>query len=573
MIVPVGAKGGFVVKRPPTTGDREAFLAEGIACYQLLMRGLLDVTDNQGTKSAKPPADVIRHDGDDTYLVVAADKGTATFSDIANGMSRDYGFWLDDAFASGGSVGYDHKKMGITAKGAWESVKRHFREIGLDTQRQDFTVVGIGDMAGDVFGNGMMLSKHIKLLAAFNHIHIFVDPNPGDPAKSLIERKRLFRKPRSAWTDYDANLISKGGGVFARSAQSIAISTQMKQAFGITAAAMAPNDLIRAMLGAEVDLLWVGGIGTYVKASDERDAEVGDRANDPLRLNGADLRCKVVGEGGNLGFTQRGRIEFAEAGGRINTDAVDNSAGVDCSDHEVNIKILFGQIMAKGGLTMARRDKVLASMTDEVSDLVLRDNYLQTQTVTAMAHRAPALLEPQARFMRELERDNRLDRELEFLPDDEEIAERAAAVAGLSRPEISVVMAYAKNTLYEALLDSDLPDQPFLAGVLRDYFPTPIRKTYDAAIKAHRLRREIVATAVSNGMVNRVGATFVSQISQEGGFTEAAIARAYTVVVEAFALADLWAGVEALDNKVPAELQTVMLLEAADLAHNMALCS
>jgi len=571
VIVPFGAKGGFVVKRPPTTVGREAFLAEGIACYQMLMRGLLDVTDNQAARGVKPPAQVTRHDGDDTYLVVAADKGTATFSDIANAMSRTYGFWLDDAFASGGSVGYDHKKMGITARGAWESVKRHFREIGVDTQREDFTVVGIGDMGGDVFGNGMILSKHIRLLGAFNHIHIFVDPDPANPAKSLTERKRLFRMPRSSWTDYETALISKGGGVFDRKAKSIAISPQMKQAFGIAASALAPNDLIRAMLGADVDLLWIGGIGTYVKASDERDGEVGDRANDALRLNGVDLRCKVVGEGGNLGFTQRGRIEFAEAGGRINTDAVDNSAGVDCSDHEVNIKILFGQIMAKGDLTMAQRDKVLASMTDEVADLVLRDNYLQSQTITAMELRAPALLEPQARFMRELERDGRLDRELEFLPDDEVIAERSAAVAGLLRPEISVVMAYAKNTLFEALLESDLPDQPYLEGVLRDYFPTPMRKKYDGAIKAHRLRREIVATAVSNGMINRVGATFVSQISQEGGFSEAAIARAYTVVVEAFALEDLWAGVEALDNKVPADLQTAMLLEAADLAYNMTL--
>ena len=571
VIVPVGAKGGFVVKRPPTTGGREAFLAEGIACYQLLMRGLLDVTDNQGTKSAKPPADVIRHDGDDTYLVVAADKGTATFSDIANGMSRDYGFWLDDAFASGGSVGYDHKKNG------------HYRQVGVGIGQTPFPRNWLGYSAPRFHrgrhrrhGRGRARQRHDAVQAhqavggVQPHPH-FCRPQSGRPGQILDRTQAAVQKAPVSLDRLRRQFdFQRRRRVCAISAIH-RLSTQMKQAFGITAAAMAPNDLIRAMLGAEVDLLWVGGIGTYVKASDERDAEVGDRANDPLRLNGADLRCKVVGEGGNLGFTQRGRIEFAEAGGRINTDAVDNSAGVDCSDHEVNIKILFGQIMAKGGLPMARRDKVLASMTDELSDLVLRDNYLQTQTVTAMAHRAPALLEPQARFMRELERDNRLDRELEFLPDDEEIAERAAAVAGLSRPEISVVMAYAKNTLYEALLDSDLPDQPFLAGVLRDYFPTPIRKTYDAAIKAHRLRREIVATAVSNGMVNRVGATFVSQISQEGGFTEAAIARAYTVVVEAFALADLWAGVEALDNKVPAELQMVMLLEAADLAHNMAL--
>ena len=571
VIVPIGAKGGFVVKRPPTSGGREAFLEEGIACYRLLMRGLLDLTDNQAAKGVDAPVQVIRHDSDDTYLVVAADKGTATFSDIANGMSRDYGFWLDDAFASGGSVGYDHKKMGITARGAWESVKRHFRELGVDTQSEEFTVVGIGDMGGDVFGNGMLLSRHIRLLGAFNHIHIFVDPDPMDPPKSLGERRRLFKMPRSNWTDYDPKLISKGGGVFERSAKSIPISPQMKIAFGISADKLPPNELIRAMLGAGIDLLWVGGIGTYVKARDERDAEVGDRANDALRLNGADLRCKVVGEGGNLGFTQRGRVEYAANGGRLNTDAVDNSAGVDCSDHEVNIKILFGQIMAAGNLTMQQRDKLLASMTDEVAALVLRDNYLQSQAITAMEFRRLALLEPQARFMRDLERNDQLDRAIEFLPDDEGIADRAAAAAGLFRPEISVVMAYAKNTLYQTLLESDLPDEPYLGEVLHNYFPGPMRDKFGKAIDAHRLRREIIATAISNGMVNRVGATFVSEIAQEGGFSQPDIARAYSVVVEVFALEDLWTGIEALDNKVPAELQTRMLLETADLAYSMIL--
>ena len=371
VIVPVGSKGGFVLKRPPAPGDREAFLAEGIECYRMLMRGMLDITDNQGPKNVKPPKDVVRHDDDDPYLVVAADKGTATFSDIANAMSQEFGFWLDDAFASGGSAGYDHKKMGITARGAWECVKRHFRELGRDIQKENFTVVGIGDMSGDVFGNGMLLSPCIQLVAAFNHIHIFVDPDPENPAAALQERKRLFGMPRSAWTDYDAKLISQGGGVFARSSKSIPISPEMKRRFGIAKDSLPPNDLLRALLGAEVDLLWVGGIGTYVKASDERNAEVGDRANDSLRLDGRQLRCNVVGEGGNLGFTQRGRIEFALRGGRLNTDAVDNSAGVDCSDHEVNIKILTGQALAAGDLTLPQRDKLLASMTDEVGGPVL----------------------------------------------------------------------------------------------------------------------------------------------------------------------------------------------------------
>ena len=569
VIVPVGAKGGFVLKRPPPPGDREAFLAEGVECYRMLMRGLLDITDNQGAKNVEPPADVVRHDSDDPYLVVAADKGTATFSDIANGMSRDYGFWLDDAFASGGSVGYDHKKMGITARGAWESVKRHFREIGLDTQSEAFSVVGIGDMAGDVFGNGMLLSPQIRLVGAFNHIHIFVDPDPADPAQSLRERQRLFDTPRSAWTDYDPTLISRGGGVFLRSAKSVPVSPQMKSRFGIDKDALAPNELIRALLGAEVDLLWVGGIGTYVKAADERNAEVGDRANDALRLNGRQLRCKVVGEGGNLGFTQRGRIEFARNGGRINTDAVDNSAGVDCSDHEVNIKILLGQAMAAGELTMAPRDKLLAAMTDEVATQVLRDNYLQTQAITAMQLQAAEKLDPQARFARELERAGKLDRALESLPDDETLAEREAAREGMFRPELSVLLAYAKNTLYQSLLESDVPDDPYFGRELELYFPSALRKRFAGQISRHRLRREIIATAIANSVVNRNGASFVSEVAQDGGFQAPDIARAYAVVRDVFRLRPLWEGIEALDNKVPADVQTRMLVEIEMLVRTM----
>ena len=570
VIVPVGAKGGFVVKRPPPSGDREAFLAEGIECYRMFMRGLLDITDNQGLKNVKPSRDVVLHD-DDPYLVVAADKGTATFSDIANAMSQEYGFWLDDAFASGGSAGYDHKKMGITARGAWESVKRHFRELGTDIQKENLTVVGIGDMSGYVFGNGMLLSPCIRLNAALNHMHIFVDPDPKNPAASLKERRRLFAMQRSAWTDYDANLISKGGGVFARSAKSIPISAEIKHRFGISKNFVPPNDLLRAILSAEVDLLWIGGIGTYVKASDERNAEVGDRANDALRLDGRQLRCKVIGEGGNLGCTQRGRIEFAARGSRLNTDAVDNSAGVDCSDHEVNIKILTGQALAAGDLTLAQRDKLLAGMTDEVAGLCLRDNYLQSQAITVMEHGAPALLDPQARFMRELERSGKLDRTLEASPDDEGIAERLQAHAGLTRPEIAVILAYAKNTLYAHLLESDLPDDSYLGDELRRYFPAPLRKRFDKHTAGHRLRREIIATAVANDLVNRTSASFVSQIVQEGGYDPSGVARAYTIVRESFSLQDLWNGVEALDNKVPAALQTEMLQDSADLIYSMTL--
>ncbi|MDP6172644.1 MAG: NAD-glutamate dehydrogenase, partial [Rhodospirillales bacterium] len=455
VIVPVGSKGGFVVKRPPTEGGRDAMLAEGIACYKMFMSGLLDITDNLAGEKLIPPSDVVRQDGDDSYLVVAADKGTATFSDIANGIALDYGFWLGDAFASGGSVGYDHKKMGITARGTWESVKRHFREIGKDIQREEFTTIGVGDMSGDVFGNGMLLSRKTKLLAAFNHLHIFIDPDP-DTEKSFAERKRLFKLPRSSWSDYDASLISKGGAIFERSAKSISLSREIRNVFGISREKVAPDELVNLLLKAEVDLLWFGGIGTYVKASVESHADADDRANNPVRVDGKDLRCKVIGEGANLGATQRGRIEFALGGGRLNTDSVDNSAGVDCSDHEVNIKILLDSVVAKGKLDMVQRNRLLGSMTAEVGKLVLRDNYLQSQAISLVQSRGNQVLDLQTRFMRMLERAGRLDRAVEFLPDEETLAERERENLGLTRPEISVILPYAKLWMYDQILASDL---------------------------------------------------------------------------------------------------------------------
>jgi len=564
VIVPVGAKGGFVVKRPPTEGGREALMDEVVACYKTLMRGLLDLTDNLVGGQVAPPAEVVRYDDDDPYLVVAADKGTATFSDIANGIAAEYGFWLGDAFASGGSSGYDHKKMGITARGAWESVKRHFREFGLDIHAADFTCVGIGDMSGDVFGNGMLLSTHIRLIGAFNHLHIFVDPDP-DAATSYAERKRLFELPRSSWADYDPKLISKGGGVFDRKAKSVPISPEMKRALQIEDDKLTPNELIRALLRAPVDLLWNGGIGTYVKASDESHAEVGDRTNDAVRIDARELRCRVVGEGGNLGFTQRGRIEYALGGGRINTDAIDNSAGVDCSDHEVNIKILLGRMVADGDMTLKQRDRLLERMTDEVARLVLVDNYQQTQAISIAEAQGAELLADQARFIRGLERAGKLNRAIEFLPDDEEIAERAKAKIGLTRPELAVLLAYSKMTLYDELLHSDLPEDPYLAVDLVRYFPAPLRERYVEAIEGHRLRREIIATAVTNSMVNRVGATFVHRFVDEMGFAPSEIARAYTVTRDAFDLRPLWAAIEALDNRVPSEVQIAMQIEVGKL--------
>ncbi|MBV9828416.1 MAG: NAD-glutamate dehydrogenase [Alphaproteobacteria bacterium] len=574
VIVPVGSKGGFVVKRPTST--REQFASEGVECYKILIRGLLDVTDNivagrggnDSDHAIVPPPDVVRHDGDDPYLVVAADKGTATFSDIANGIAGEYGFWLGDAFASGGSQGYDHKDMAITSRGAWELVKRHFRELGRDIQSSDFTVIGVGDMSGDVFGNGMLQSRHIRLLAAFNHLHIFVDPDP-DVAASYGERQRLFHLPRSSWSDYDKALISPGGGVSERSAKSIAVSAEMKRRFAITADHLTPAELIRHLLTADVDLLFFGGIGTFVKARGETNAEVGDRANDALRIDGEAIRAKVVGEGANLGVTQRGRVAYALTGGRIDTDAIDNSAGVSMSDHEVNIKILLSAAIAAGALGQQERDPLLAQMGDEVARLVLRDNYLQGQALSVCEARGSAGFDPQVRLMRDLEKAGRLDRALEFLPDDETLATRAAARRGLTRPELSVLLAYAKMSLDEELLASDLPDQPELAGDLRDYFPAPLRERFAAAIAAHPLRREIVATVVTNDLINRAGLTFVHDM-RAAGHAAPDVTRAYRIVRDVFELPRLWPEIEALDNKVPASVQAGMMLDITALIEHAA---
>jgi glutamate dehydrogenase len=564
VIVPVGSKGGFVVKRPPA--QREAFLAEGVECYKILIRGLLDLTDNIVGARMVPPADVVRRDDDDPYLVVAADKGTATFSDIANGLAKEYGFWLGDAFASGGSAGYDHKEMGITARGAWETVKRHFRELGTDIQTTPFTCVGVGDMSGDVFGNGMLLSPAAKLVAAFDHRHIFLDPDP-DPAASLAERRRLFEKPRSSWGDYDRKLLSKGGAIVERSVKSIELSPEAKARLGLDGDRMTPAELMRGILKAPVDLLWFGGIGTYVKASTESNAEAGDRANDAQRIDGRDIRAKVVGEGANLGCTQRGRVEYALGGGRINTDAIDNSAGVDTSDHEVNIKVLLDA----QGMDEGARNKLLAEMTDEVGQLVLRDNYLQGLAISLAETRAFELLDAHQRLVRSLEKEGRLDRALEFLPDDEAIAERAAARRGLTRPELAVLLAYAKMTLYAELLPSDFPDDKQLVAELLRYFPRPLRRSLRAGIEQHRLRREIIATFVTNSIVNRTGIAFVNELKNETGRPASDVARAYAVTRDAFRLRPLWTAIDDLDNKVPTATQYEMLLSVGRLVERSTL--
>ncbi|GLW05301.1 NAD-glutamate dehydrogenase [Microtetraspora sp. NBRC 13810] len=566
VIVPTGSKGGFVVKRPPASGAREDVMAEGVACYRTFISGLLDVTDNLVNNEVVPPRDVVRHDGDDTYLVVAADKGTASFSDIANQVAKDYGFWLGDAFASGGSVGYDHKAMGITAKGAWESVEYHFRTMGVDVQSTDFTVAGIGDMSGDVFGNGMLLSRHIRLVAAFDHRHVFVDPQP-DAARGFAERARLFELPRSSWADYDPALISAGGGVWPRTAKSVPITPQMRAALGIERAvtAMPPNDLINAILKAPVDLLWNGGIGTYVKASQESHADVGDKANDVLRVDAGELRCKVVGEGGNLGLTQLARIEYALNGGLINTDFIDNSAGVDTSDHEVNIKILLDQVMRDGDLTEEQRDRLFLDMTDEVGRLVLRDNYQQNVVLAAARAQAAGLLHVHARFLRRLERDGLVNRELEFLPSDKTLAERRQAGLGLTAPEFSVLLAYTKLVTDAELLASDLPDDPYLASWLVSYFPSPLRERMRASMDAHPLRREIITTRVVNDLINSSGTTFMFRFAEETGASSAEIARAYLVARDVFDMPSFWQAVEDLDNKVDTSTQLAMLLEGRKL--------
>mgnify|MGYP002622245592 CR=1 FL=1 len=560
VIVPTGAKGGFFPKHLPSGGDREAIMAEGIACYKIFISGLLDITDNVVDDKVVPPNDVVRRDGDDPYLVVAADKGTATFSDIANGLSADYGFWLDDAFASGGSAGYDHKKMGITARGAWEAVKRHFREQGVDTQKDPFTVAGIGDMSGDVFGNGMLLSKKIRLVAAFNHLHIFLDPDP-DMAASYRERQRLFRKGRTSWEDYKEELISKGGGVFSRQAKQIKLSPEVRRMLDTSDTSMQPLDLIRAILRMRVDLLWNGGIGTYVKASTESHADVGDRSNDAVRVNANELRCKVIGEGGNLGLTQRARIEYSLNGGRINTDFIDNSAGVDSSDREVNIKILLGAAEKDGRLTRNARNKLLAEMTDDVAAFVLRNNYLQTQSISMMEARARERLAEAARVITELEKTGLLDRHLEFLPDEVEIEERRQRQQGLTRPELAVVLSYAKIDLYNGLERSDQALDDFLTTDPQRYFPAVLRRRYSDLIPGHRLSREILATLIANNIVNRMGPVFVKRIQADTGANIVTIARAYVVAREVCQASEIWRTIEALDNKIPATLQQSMMFE------------
>ncbi|MET7391295.1 NAD-glutamate dehydrogenase [Streptomyces sp. NPDC005385] len=567
VIVPVGAKGGFVAKQlPDPSADRDAWLAEGIRSYRTFISALLDITDNLVAGEIVPPADVVRHDEDDTYLVVAADKGTATFSDIANEVAESYNFWLGDAFASGGSAGYDHKKMGITARGAWESVKRHFRELGVDTQSQDFTVVGVGDMSGDVFGNGMLLSEHIGLVAAFDHRHIFIDPKPVAET-SYAERRRLFELPRSSWADYDTGLISAGGGVFPRSAKAIPVNAHIREALGIESkvAKMTPADLMRAILQAPVDLLWNGGIGTYVKSSAESNAEVGDKANDAIRVDGAELRVKVVGEGGNLGLTQLGRIEFAQHGGKINTDAIDNSAGVDTSDHEVNIKILLNAVVANGDLTVKQRNKLLAEMTDEVGALVLRNNYAQNTAIANALAQSPSMLHAQQRFMRTLVREGHLDRALEFLPSERQIRERLTAGQGLTGPETAVLLAYTKITVSVDLLATSLPDDPYLQSLLHAYFPTALRDRFREQIEGHALSREIVTTVLVNDTVNTGGTSFLHRLREETGASLEEIVRAQTAARAIFNSSAVWDAVEALDNVVAADVQTRIRLHSRRL--------
>lgn len=567
VIVPTGSKGGFVVKNPPKSGGREEVLAEGVSCYRSFISGLLDITDNLVDGQVVPPADVVRHDEDDTYLVVAADKGTAKFSDIANEVAKEYGFWLGDAFASGGSIGYDHKGMGITARGAWESVKYHFRTTGVDIQTTDFTVAGVGDMSGDVFGNGMLLSQHIRLIAAFDHRHVFVDPNP-DSARGYAERARLFALPRSSWDDYDASLIAPGGGVWPRTAKSIPVSPQMRVALGIAdgVTSLAPNDLISAILRSPVDLLWNGGIGTYVKASSESHGDVGDKANDSLRVNASELRCKVIGEGGNLGFTQLARIEFARGGGLVNTDFIDNSAGVDTSDHEVNIKVLLDRAVRDGELTDKQRNQLFLDMTDEVARLVLRDNYDQNVVLAAARAQASEMLHIHSRQLRKLERAGLINRELEFLPTDKALAERRQAGLGLTAPEFSVLLAYTKLVADAEILGSGLPDDPYLASWLVSYFPSALRERMRHYMDSHPLRREIITTGVVNDLVNSSGTTFMFRLGEESGASTPDIARAYLVTREVFDLPSLWRQIEALDNKVDTSTQIAMELEARKLA-------
>ncbi len=571
VIVPSGAKGGFVCKQLPDPADREAYQGEVLTCYRMFISAMLDVTDNLEAGQVVPPANVVRHDGDDPYLVVAADKGTATFSDTANEIATSRGFWLGDAFASGGSEGYDHKKMGITARGAWESVRFHFRTRGLDVDTDDFTVVGIGDMSGDVFGNGMLLSRHIKLVAAFDHRHIFLDPDP-DPEVSFAERERMFRLPRSSWADYNIALISSGGGVWARTAKSIHLSPEVRMVLGLSDAdvALSPDALISAILTAPVDLLWNGGIGTYVKASNQSNADVGDRSNDAVRVDAAQLRAKVVGEGGNLGLTQEARIEYALAGGLVCTDFIDNSAGVDTSDHEVNIKILLDREVRSGSLTEDGRNDLLQQMTDEVASQVLEHNYQQNRALAAAWAQSAQMLHVHTRYIRKLERDGRIRRRLDVLPGDREIAERRAAGTGLVIPEFSVLLAQTKIAAAQDVLASSLPDDRYLRQVLVDYFPTPLRRKYADRMGEHRLHREIITTSIVNDMVDRSGITFAFRLNEETGASVPEITAAWLVARAVFDLPGFWAQLEALDGKVDTGVQILALLEGRKLTERAA---
>jgi len=565
VIVPIGAKGGFVPKNLPVGGNRDALQAEGVATYKLFMTTLLDITDNigRGTTGVIPPIDVVRHDGDDPYLVVAADKGTATFSDIANGIAIDHDFWLGDAFASGGSTGYDHKKMGITARGAWESVKRHFREMDVDIAAKPFTVVGVGDMSGDVLGNGMLRERTIKLLAAFDHRDIFIDPDP-DPERSFVERKRLFDLPRSSWQDFDKTVISKGGGVYSRSAKEIRLAPEAQKLFEV-AERLTPQDLIRAVLKAPVDLIFFGGIGTYVRATDETDEAVGDRANDALRVSGKELRCRAIGEGANLGVTQRGRIEAAFHGVRLNTDAIDNSAGVNTSDMEVNLKIALSIPVRDGRLAMSERNALLAAVTDEVAGLVLRNNYLQSLALSLAQRRGMEDFGFQQRLIQTLEGRGLLDRTVEFLPDDMQLAERRRRAQPLTRPELAVLLAYAKLALYDSLVDSSVPDDPYLARELGRYFPAAIAQRYPDALEHHRLHREIIATQLANSMINRGGSSLMVRIADQTGTAPGAIACAFAAVRDTYGMTALNTAIDGLDNLVSGKLQLELYAAVQDL--------
>ncbi|MGB1279892.1 MAG: NAD-glutamate dehydrogenase, partial [Vibrio cyclitrophicus] len=558
VIVPVGAKGGFVCKRQHMMSGRDEIFAEGQRCYKRFIRALLDVSDNIIEGEVIPPKSVVRHDEDDPYLVVAADKGTATFSDLANSVAAEYNFWLGDAFASGGSNGYDHKAMGITAKGGWESVKRHFREMGINCQTTDFTAIGVGDMAGDVFGNGMLLSKHIRLQAAFNHMHIFIDPNP-ESASSWVERDRLFNLPRSSWEDYNKDLISQGGGIFSRRAKSISLTPEIQKMLGTKKASMAPNDLIKAILSMNVDLLWNGGIGTYVKSSSETHTDVGDRANDVLRIDGRDLKAKVVGEGGNLGMTQLGRIEYALTGGRVNTDFVDNVGGVDCSDNEVNIKIFLNGLVSNGDLTVKQRNQVLESMEDEVGEIVLDDAYCQAESISVTEHQGVGLVKEQIRFIHTMEKAGYLDRGLEYIPDDETLLEREKQGQGLTRPELSVLVAYGKMVLKEDLVSDDIANDEFHARQLMQYFPTALRRNYSQHMDNHPLRAEIIATALANQMVNEMGCNFVTRLQEETGANIVDIANAYAASREIYGLGQVLKSIRELDNISSSEAQYELL--------------